>query len=148
MSATFFSFLMYSKRMDPLFISSHINWNFISICFDLWWMTGLFAKTILDWLLQWIVVGCLKDTSFVTFLNSALRYRTSWFANEIVINSASYVDKAIEFCFLDFHEIIGLSSANLKQYPFMLFLSLKLAQSASQNCNFLNISDWLILPYK
>ena len=81
-------------------------------------------------------------------LNSALRYRASWFANEIAINSALHIDKVTEFCYLDFHEIIGLFSTNLKQYPLILFLSLQLVRSASQNpsnfkgfCEFLNISD-------
>ena len=34
MSATFSFVSMYSKRMYPLLISSSINWNFKSICFD------------------------------------------------------------------------------------------------------------------
>ena len=41
-SVTFFSVLMYSKRINPSFISSRINWNFISIYFDLWWTTVFF----------------------------------------------------------------------------------------------------------
>ena len=66
-----------------------------------------------------------------------------------------HVDKATEFCFFDFHEIIGLSFANLKQYPLMLFLSLKLVQYASQNpsnfrglCDILNTMDRLIVLFK
>ena len=128
-SATFFSISMYSKRIKLLFISSHINGNFISICFDLWWTTGFFVKTILDWLSQWIVIGFLSDSSSVIVLNSALRYRDSWLANDIAINSALHVEKVNEFCFLDYHEIIGLFSANLKQNPLML----KLPQFESQN---------------
>ena len=99
--------------------------------------------------------NCWVFKCSISVLNGALRYRAFWLANEIAINSASHVDKATEFWFLGFHEIIGLSFANLKQYPLMLFLSPKLAQSASQNpsnfkgfCNFLNISDWLIVPFK
>ena len=72
-----------------------------------------------------------------------------------MINSASHVDKATKFYFLDFHEINSLSFAHVKQYPLTLFQSLKLAQSASQNpsnfkgfCDFLNTSDWLIVPFK
>ena len=125
-SATFFSVSMFSKRIDPLFISSRINWNFISICFDLWWTTGFFGKTIMDWLSQWIVVGFLRDSSSIIVLNSALRYKASWLLNDIAINSTSHVDKATEFWFLNFHEIIGLFSANLKQNLLMLFLSSKL----------------------
>ena len=141
--------------MGPLFISSHINWNFISVYFDLWWMTGLFAKTILDWLSQWIVVGFLIDSSSVIVLNSAVRYKASWLADDIAINSALHADKTTEFYFLDFCEILGLFSANLKQNPFTLFLSSKWPQSKSQNpssfkgfCNILDISDWLIVPFK
>ena len=119
-------------------------WFLVNDCF--------FSKTILDWLSQWIVVVFLSDSSSIIVLKSALRYRASWLANEIAMNSASHVDKVTEFCFLDFHEIIGLFSASLKQNPLMLFLSLKLAESKSQNpfnfkgfCDFLNISDWLCL---
>ena len=36
------------------------------------------------------------------------------------ISSSQNVDKVTEFCILDFLEIIGLSFANLKQYPLML----------------------------
>ena len=64
------------------------------------------------------------------------------------MSSILHVDKATKFSFLDFHEIIGLFSANLKQNPLTHFLSLKLAQSASQNpsnfkgfWDFFNISD-------
>ena len=107
-------------------------------------MIVFFFKAILDWLWQWIVVECLSDTSSVTFLNSAIIYLASWLANEIAINSTLHVDKATEFCFLDFHEIIGLFSANQKKNPVMLFLSLKLAQSAPQNpSNFKGICDFL-----
>ena len=74
------------------------------------WTTGIFAETIVDWLSQWIFVGFLSDSSSVIVLNRALRYRTSWLANEIAINSTSHVDKATEFWFLDFVEIIGLFS--------------------------------------
>ena len=94
--------------------------------FWFWWMTGFFAKTILDWLSQWIVFGFLSDSSTIIVLSSALSYRASWLANEIMINSASHVDKVTEFCFLNFHEIISLFSANLKQNLLTLFLSLKL----------------------
>ena len=107
-------------------------------------MTVFFVKTILDWLSHWIVVGCLRDSCSVIVLNSALRYRTSWFANEIAINFTSHVDKATEFCFLDFHEIIWIFSAKLKKYLLTVFLSLKLAQSASQNpSNFKGFFDFL-----
>ena len=141
--ATFFCFNVFYKNWP--FILSCINWNFVSIYFDLWWTTGFFAKTILDWLSQWIV-RFLSDSNSIIVLNSALRCWASWLTNEIAINSASHVDKVTEFCFLDFHEIIGLCSADLKQNLLMLFLSLKLAQSTSQSppnfkgfCNFLNI---------
>ena len=152
---TFFSVSVYSQKIDPLSISSRINWNFILICFNFWWMTGIFAKTLMDWLSQWIVVGFLSDSSSVIVLNSALRYKASWLVNDIAMNSALHVDKATVFCFLDFHEIIGSFSANRKQNPLTLFLSFKLPQSESQKptnfkgfCNFLNISDWLIVPFK
>ena len=149
MSVTFFSVSMYSKRINPLFISSRINWHFISICFDLWWMIVFLVKTILDWLLQWIVVEFLSDSSSVIVLNSAPRLMASWLVNDTFRFTCW---QATEFHFLDFHEIIGLFSANLKQNLLTLFLSFKLAQSASQNpsnfkgfCDFLNICDWLFL---
>ena len=75
--------------MDPLFISS---------CMD----DCFFAKIVLDWLSQKIVVGCLRDSSSVTVFNSALRYRASWLAYEIAINSALHVDKATEFLLFRF----------------------------------------------
>ena len=84
------------------------------------------SKKILGRLSQLIVVGFLSDSSSVIVLNSALRYRASVLANEIAINFALHVDKAIEFCFLDFHEIIGSFSANLNQNLLTLILSLKL----------------------
>ena len=97
----------------------------------------------------------LSLSSSIRVLNNVQRYRASWPVNEIAINSASHIDKATEFCFLDFHEIIGLFYATLKQNLLTLFLSLKLAQSASQNfwnfkgfCDFLNISDLLVVPFK
>ena len=65
-----------------------------------------------------------------------------------MINFTLHVDKATEFCFLDFHNIIGLFSANLKQNLLTFFLSLTLAQSVSQNpsnfkafCDFLSIHE-------
>ena len=68
--------------------------------------------------------------------------------HEIAINPILRVDKETEFCFLDFHKIIGLFSVNQKQNPHTLFLSFKLPQSASQKssnfkgfCDFLTISD-------
>ena len=104
---SFFTVSMYSKRIDPLFISSRINWNFISICSDFWWTTGFLPKTILDWLLQWIVVGFLSDLSSIIVPNSAQRYWASWLANDIAIKSTLYVDNATEFCFLDFLKSLG-----------------------------------------
>ena len=60
-----------------------------------------------------------------------------------MINFTLHVDKATEFCFLDFHNIIGSISANLKQNLLMLFLSLKSAQSVSQNpSNFKGFCDF------
>ena len=150
-SATFFYVSMCSKRINPLFISTHINWNFISMFWSLM-NNWFFSKTILDWLSQWIVVGFLSNSSSIIVLNSALSYKASWFANDIAINSTLHIDKATEFYFLNFHEIMGLFSANLKQNPLTLFLSSKLPQFESQNpsifkgfCDFLNISDWLIV---
>ena len=134
-------FITYKVKFMSMFQS------LMNDCF--FWGGG--AKTVLDWLSLWIVVGVLSDLSSVIVLNSALRYKASWLVNEIAMNSALHVDKVTEFCFLDFDEIIGLFSANQKQNPLTLFLSLKLAQSASQNsnfkgfCNFLNISDWLCI---
>ena len=120
-SVTFFSVSMYSKRMDPLFISSRMKWNFISIYFDLWGTTVFF---------------CQNNTGLIISINSC------WVFKWLEFRHSS------EFCFLDFYEIIGLFSANLKQNPLTLFLSLKLDQSKSQNpsnfkgfCDFLNIND-------
>ena len=49
------------------------------------------------------------------------------------------------FFFFFLHEIVELSFVNLKEYPLLLFLSLKFVQSASQNPSnfkgFLDISD-------
>ena len=89
---------------------------------------SMFRSLMNDW------IFCQNNTGLIITMNrcwilkrlkfhhSVLRYKASWLANDIAINSILHFNKGTEFCFLDFHEIIGLFSANQKQNPLTLFL--------------------------